>query len=182
MLTFVSWLLKTALAALLLLIATVLIGRERFWLVVVGQPDLGVYDFAQANRSPTPNDALACSGELCVEVRDIALLTARQAPEAVFGLIETSIAATSPRFRRADDRADPFYRRYITFLPRLGFPDTTDIRLEPIKGRQGEYDILAYARAQIGRADFGANHARLLNWLAPWVDGASEKGKAPADQ
>jgi hypothetical protein len=182
MLTFVSWLLKTALAALLLLFATVLIGRERFWLVVVGQPDLGVHDFAQGNRSRTPNDALACSGELCVNARDITLIPARQAPEAVFNLIETSIAATSPRYRRADDGSDPLYRRYITFSPRLGFPDTTDLRLQPIQGNASEYDLLAYARAQIGRADFGANKARLLKWLAPWVDGASEKGKAPADQ
>ena len=138
-------------------------GRENTWEVLAGPPDMGRYDFAAASRHETSNDALACSPGLCDGKADFELPVHAATPGEVMRAVDDAVLSSGALARRVDDRSDPAYARYVTHSPWMRFPDTTDI--EAVELELGRTGLRAYARAQIGRRDFGANATRLMDWL-----------------
>ncbi len=155
--------LKTVLLCVLLLVgaaiaAFVLIGRERSWELIAGAPDSGQYDFGSARRSPTSNDALACSPGLCAEP-DVEVGSFDDAPAIVIERLSQRLLASDPLARRVDDRKNSTTARFVTYSPLMRFPDV--IHLEARAMADGRTGIMAYARAQLGKSDLGKNRARL---------------------
>ena len=159
--------LKTILLGVVALIgiavlAFVLIGRERCWELIAGPADGGQYDFAAGKRSPTANDALACSPGLCNDP-DFTIAPVNEAPAAVIEQLSQRLADTDPQSGRVDDGSDPTRARFVTYSAVMRFPDV--IHLEAVTMADGRTGLMAYSRAQLGKSDFGKNRARLESLL-----------------
>lgn len=145
----------------------VLGGREQSWEVIAGSPDRGDYDFARARRSSSGNDALACSPGLC-ENPDFEIEPVDVEPEVAIATLTEQLLANDPLARRVDDGADQLAVRFITYSPVMRFPDV--IHLRTTRLADGLTGVMAYARAQLGKSDFGKNRARLEDLLATLSD------------
>lgn len=139
----------------------VAIGPDRVWRVF-GDPDLGPVDFAQVQRRPTGNDALACPPGLCSAPADI---TTGLYPVTAADLRRVFAHAMSaqPRVTRvaADDAA--LTDRYIARSRLLGFPDTIVVQF--FARGAGQSTLAVSSRSQLGRSDMGVNRARVTLWL-----------------
>ena len=152
-----------AILLVLMMVGFLVIGRERSWALLAGEPGRKAYDFAKAQRSPTENDALACSIGLCPNP-DFDVPTRDAAPADTILALERKLLDGDPLARRVDDRSDETRARFVTYSPLMRFPDVIHLEAETLPdGRTG---IRAYARAQLGRKDFGKNRARLERLLS----------------
>ena len=156
MLKIVLWGLVVLIAAGAL--AFVLIGRERSWELIAGPPGREPHDFSANQRSPDPNDALACSPGLCQQP-DFEIAPMHDAPPIAIERLSQRLLASDPLARRVDDRKDPAKARFVTYSPMFRFPDV--IHLEASALKDGRTGVMAYARAQLGTNDLGKNRARL---------------------
>lgn len=147
-----------ALIAIVSLLFFVVIGREKSWEMIAGSPDRGPYDFAADERSPTSNDALACTEGLCKNP-DFTIAAFADAPEVALERLAQRLLSTDPLARRVDDRSNPTRARFVTYSPTMRFPDM--IHLEARAMPNGQTGIMAYAKAQLGAKDLGKNLARL---------------------
>ena len=144
-------------------LAFVLIGRESCWEWVAGSPDRGQHDFSAGARSPSPNDALACSPGLC-ETPDFEIAPVDETPQAAIARLSQRLLAGDPLARRVDDGSDPARARFVTHSPLMRFPDV--IHLEARALADGRTGLMAYAAAQLGSSDMGKNRARLETLFA----------------
>lgn len=157
MLKTILWTL-VAVFAIASLLFFVVIGREKSWEMMAGSPDRGPYDFTTADRSPTANDALACTEGLC-ENPDFAIAAFDDAPEIVIERLTQRLLSSDELARRVDDRSNPAKARFVTHSPIMRFPDMIHLEARPMPdGRTG---VMAYAQAQVGTNDLGKNRARL---------------------
>ncbi|MCY6379575.1 DUF1499 domain-containing protein [Hoeflea prorocentri] len=151
------------LAFICIAIFFILYGRERSWLMIAGNPDRGRVDLSTVKRSPTANDALACTADLRDDC-DFTLPAFSEKPEQLAARIADQVAAADPLARRVDDETDPGHLRFVTYSPRMRFPDLVSFQL--VEMPDGQTGVMAYARAQLGQKDFGANRARLEAYLS----------------
>ncbi len=135
----------------------VLYGKVIGWDSAARPADQGIYDFERARRSPSGNDALACTEGRCADP-DLLLPVPPADPAAAYAQLEPRIADDAAMVERVDDGTDPAYRRYLVRTPLFRFPDTVDIRWSPEGWR-------AMSRSLIGRGDLAANVARLRRWF-----------------
>ena len=142
----------------IVVLAFLLIGRERSWELLAGSPDRGQHDFDRGVRSAAPNDALACSPGLC-QSPDFEIAPVDDAPPIAIERLAQRLLRTDPLARRVDDRADPARARFVTHSPVMRFPDV--IHLEARRLPDGRTGLMAYAKAQLGNSDLGKNRARL---------------------
>ncbi len=151
-------------AGALVLTAIVFIGygRERSWERLAGSPDRGRFDLMTVSRSSTPNDAVAASAGLRADA-DIVLPVYDAGASALLQRIAATIESSDPLARRVDDGADSSHLRYVTYSPGMRFPDL--ISIEAVAMEDGRTGLILYARAQLGRSDFGANLRRLRVYL-----------------
>ena len=158
----------TAIGISLMLLATaavlafVLMGPERIWRVF-GEPDLGPVSFEQLERRASPNDALACSEDVCTASVDIKAalypVTARE-----LSIAFAKVIASEPRVTTVDADEPALTDRYIQRTERLGFPDTIVVQFFDRPG--GQSTLAIYSRSQLGESDLGANKARIERWLS----------------
>ncbi|MEX3012010.1 DUF1499 domain-containing protein [Hoeflea sp. TYP-13] len=137
-------------------------GRERSWALIAGSPDRGRLTLATQKRSPTANDAVACTQGLREDC-EIPLPAFDETPANLNERLAGQIEARDPLARRVDDGKAPDHLRYITYSPTMRFPDL--INIEFVEMDDGRTGIIAYARAQLGKLDFGANRARLERYF-----------------
>jgi len=138
-------------------------GREKSWERVAGPPDSRRIDLLSVRRSESTNDAMAGTAGLRSDI-DIVLPAFGQSPAVLLQQIARQVKAVDPLAERIDDGDDPFYLHYVTYSPHMRFPDLVSFQAMSLKdGRTG---LIAYARAQLGRFDFGANRKRLERYLA----------------
>jgi len=137
-------------------------GREKSWTLLVGSPDRGQLQIQSFKRSRTDNDALACTSGIRTDC-DITLPTFEDRPEILIERLAQRIESVDPLARRVDDATNPLQLRYVTYSPTMRFPDM--INIEAIRHNDGRTGLLAYARAQLGKRDMGANKARLKLYL-----------------
>jgi hypothetical protein len=147
-----------ALMAIVSLLFFVVIGREKSWEMIAGSPDSGPYDFSVAERSPSGNDALACTEGLC-ENPDFMIPAFDDAPEIAIERLAQRLLSSDGLARRVDDRSNPSRARFVTYSPTMRFPDMIHLEARPLPN--GQTGIMAYAKAQLGAEDFGKNLARL---------------------
>ena len=141
--------------------ALLLYGPERAW-ERVGPADLGPVNFAELDRSLSPNDALAASdGALPSGVTpDLRLPVFQAPPSRVIAAVEDRVRTLGTDVELVAKEGHTL--RYVTRSRFMRFPDTTVIEAVPVDGGTA---VRAYARATLGRSDFGANLARLERWL-----------------
>lgn len=137
-------------------------GREKSWSLLVGSPDRGQLEIQSFKRSQTDNDALACTSGIRTDC-DITLPAFEDRPEILIERLAQRIERVDPLARRVDDATSPRQLRYVTYSPIMRFPDL--INIEAILRDDGRSGLLAYARAQLGKRDMGANKARLTLYL-----------------
>jgi hypothetical protein len=149
-----------------LLIAAALVfvgyGREKFWERVAGSPDRGRVHLMSVRRSSTANDAVASTAGLRADA-DIVLPSYDESPATLMRRIAQNIETIDPLARRVDDGTDAAHLRYVTYSPGMRFPDLVSV--EAFTMEDGRTGLIAYARAQLGRVDFGANQERLQLYL-----------------
>jgi hypothetical protein len=144
----------------LVAIAFLSLGPARSWKMAAGNPDLGQFDIENPVRAKRPNDALLCTPGLCGNVRiDGELPEYDLQPPALMQQIDKAFATLGERLERVDDGSEPDLRRYVTWTPGLGFPDTNSF--EAVSLANGKTGLVAHARAQIGYSDRGNNRRRL---------------------
>ncbi|MBO0664480.1 DUF1499 domain-containing protein [Jiella sp. MQZ9-1] len=134
------------------------IGPARVWRWAAGPADQGPIDFASLQRRSAPNDALACSPNLCSQPVDIVLPLFAVSPATLMVRLDALIV-TMGSAKRVDRRFDAAYRRYVFRSAIFRFPDTLDARAMPT--HDGRTALELYSRSLIGRGDFGVNRARL---------------------
>lgn len=139
-----------------------IIGRERSWELIAGSPDRGRLEFSTLERSPTANDALACTPGLRDDC-DFDIPAFEGTPADLAARIVGHVPTADPLARRVDDGSAPEHLRYVTFSPNMRFPDLVNIEIVPME--DGQVGVLAYARAQLGEADFDANKTRLKRYF-----------------
>lgn len=143
----------------------VLYGRERTWTTIAGPADLGPIDLTEVQRTQKPHDALLCTQGLCNGVDVDATLPAyNQSPEELIASLDGAAKQTTDRLTRVDDGSDPHSARYVTRSNLMRYPDTVWLQATTLE--DGSTGLMAYARAQIGHSDLGANKARLESWIA----------------
>ncbi|MCP4319242.1 MAG: DUF1499 domain-containing protein [Hyphomicrobiales bacterium] len=140
----------------------VAVGSERSWALIAGSPDRGRLEFASLERSPTANDALACTQGLRDDC-DITIPAFDIAPPELAERIARHIEIADPLARRVDDQSAPDHLRYVTYSPTMRFPDLVNIEI--VQMQDGRTGVLAYARAQLGEIDFDANSERLKRYF-----------------
>lgn len=143
------------------ILAFLLYGRENTWALLAGPADPGRYDFRSGRRSSSDNDALACTTGFCQEP-DFVVPPRPKTPEQTIDDLAHRLQRIDPLARRVDDGTTPGYARFVTYSPVMRFPDAIDIEAMPTGDGTA---IRAYARARLGRSDFGANLARLKTLL-----------------
>lgn len=136
-----------------------LLGPERVWRLA-GDPDQGPVDWDDIERSPNPNDALACSIAACATPAEVTLPLYDATPEALLKEADEIIrgGALSGTIHRVDDGQNPLAKRYVIRTPTMGYPDTLNLGVRAIEGKAG---LLLYSRSLLGRSDLGANARRL---------------------
>lgn len=152
--------LLVALAGLLLFIAW---DRDGFWGRIAGPAPARNYDFAAAPRSSTGNDALACTPGICGGTPDMELPVFDGTPESLIARLDARFRQSAEFTARLDDRADPASARYLFHSPLIRFPDIIHVQATTLPG--GSTGLAAYARARLGKLDFGANRKRLARLL-----------------
>lgn len=143
----------------------VLFGRERTWTAFAGPADLGARDLARIERTQNPHDALICSQGLCDAVTvDKTLAVYDASPAELIAALDAAGARVIEHLQRVDDRTDATRARYVARSNWMRFPDT--VWLQAVTMEDGRTGLIAYARAQLGYSDLGANKARLESWIA----------------
>lgn len=138
-------------------------GRENTWAAISGPADQGTMDLLNVQRTEKPHDALLCSPSLCDSVvADETLPTYDMSPAELIAALDSAARVVSPRLMRVDNGGDPATARYVTTSNLMRFPDTNWV--QAIALDDGRTGLIAYARAQIGHSDMGANKARLVAW------------------
>ena len=137
-------------------------GLERTWQGVFGQPDLGSVDLATLKRRTTPNDALICPRDVCLQAQADAEPPIFPVPGARLRSIISEVALAEPGTSLLDRGTQQ--DRYLVRTRFMRFPDTVVVE---VFDRGDDASTLAlYSRSQIGRSDFGVNRRRIERWVA----------------
>jgi uncharacterized protein (DUF1499 family) len=128
----------------------------------LGTADLGEVDFTTLTRRDTPNDALACSPQLCATPADIAAPVFALPQEEVLRAVQEAVAG-EPRLEQVAADAASGTLRYVQRSRLMGFPDTINVKVMPAP--DGGSVVLLYSRSKLGRSDMGVNRARVERWI-----------------
>lgn len=153
-----------AIATLCLVIAITLYGPHKFLEQLWGNPDMGYIEIKTLSPAIKPNTALACPADYCkgrsidISTGTYAITTEKLREEII------DFFSKDKNADFVDDLEDRLSLRFVTHSPTMRFPDTIQVQLITIDKNTSTLAI--FARAKIGREDFGANKARIKNILA----------------
>jgi uncharacterized protein (DUF1499 family) len=140
-----------------------LIGPDRVWTMLAGNPDMGRQTLETLARTGKPNDALIGPASALAIAPDseppVYAMPASQLYNQLVGAIGALGTVTW-----VDQDAQALYARGITFSPTMRFPDTTEIWVIALTPTTST--LVLHARAQLGQSDMGKNRERLIMWLA----------------
>jgi len=113
-------------------------------------------DFATLERAGTPNNALACSPDICVEAD-----ASRQMIELAVdpALVSEALSRIEPS---AEFRAEPsgdIRARYVAVTSLLRFKDDVDVLIRSSGPQQSS--VAVYSRSRVGISDLGTNASRI---------------------
>jgi uncharacterized protein (DUF1499 family) len=140
-----------------------IVGLERFWDKVGGDPDMGSVDFAKVQRTDTPNQYLICPQNLCLDTRD-AVSPIFNMPVDMLQDTLRDIIISDRNIKLEADLSSNRSERYLARSPFLRFPDTINVQYFALTDTTSTLAI--FARAKLGLSDLGANKQRIITWLA----------------
>lgn len=138
-------------------------GVTTWWERLAGPADLGPVDFASIQRSRTGNDALICPSQICGSVRTDGTAPVFKVAMAQLRDAVRDIEASDPDVVALARDEAKVQDRYLARTKLMRFPDTLSVRFFDLG--ENRSTLALYSRSQIGARDFGANKARLDNWL-----------------
>jgi uncharacterized protein (DUF1499 family) len=149
-------------AAVLVVLVTLILGREQVLAMVFGPVDLTRVDFKTLRLTERPHQYLVCPPDFCAARPD--------AQSPVYKVSATilkdrwlSMLAAQPRIQRIGVSADGLQIDVIQRSRIVRFPDTISVRFIPLGETASTLAI--YSRSQYGYADFGVNRKRVEAWL-----------------
>ena len=145
------------------LIIYFIVGLERFWDKVGGDPDMGAVDFANVQRTQTPNQYLACPENLCAESRDIIAPIFNMPVDVLQNKVRARLISDD-NIKLVADLTSDRSERYLARAPFLRFPDTINVQYFELTNNTST--IAIFARAKLGQSDLGANKKRIVTLLA----------------
>jgi uncharacterized protein (DUF1499 family) len=137
------------------------VGPDRVW-SLFGPADLGPVAFETLQRRTTPNDALACPGDVCQAKSDLASPVFAVSAHDLRSAFRQAISR-EPRLSLVQSDDAGLTERYVQRSRLMGYPDTIVVRFFDRPG--GHSTIALYSRSQLGKGDLGVNLARLQRWL-----------------
>lgn len=146
-------------ALILTTAVTFLASPAKFWMRMVGNPDLGPVDFTTLAKSPDPNQYLLCPINICkLETPDDEPKTYPFNAQILKQKFLDVISDKNTEMIKQDEHTV----RFIARSSILQFPDTVSVEFFDIeKGST----MAIYSRSQIGYSDFGTNESRVRRWL-----------------
>ena len=133
--------------------------RDAFWHRVAGSPDQGQTDFANLQKAPKPNEALACPAP---DLADICPLREPDITTRAYDLTSSELAArlvdildTNPQLVRVDDGTSPHTLRFVRRTVWMRFPDTFSVEIIPLANNKATLAI--HGKALVGHSDMGNN-------------------------
>ncbi|MBV6658220.1 MAG: DUF1499 domain-containing protein [Devosiaceae bacterium] len=166
-----AWLMGAILVAI---IAFFLVGPERIWRTVAGDPDMGRLETSNIVRTGKPNDALLVP-PFAADLPDTQTIGAYAVPpDELFSTLIGRIEATGA-VRWVERDTEGLYARALTFSPVMKFPDTNHIWV--VATEDGGSALFLYAAAQLGQSDLGMNRKRLESWVALLADQPTSTGQ-----
>ena len=133
--------------------------RDAFWHRVAGSPDQGQTDFANLQKAPKPNEALACPAP---DLADICPLREPDITTRAYDLTSSELAAklvsilsTNPQVIRVDDGASPLKLRFVRHTAWMRFPDTFSVEIIMLADNRATLAI--HGKALVGYSDMGNN-------------------------
>lgn len=145
-------------AGLFVLIALlyIVVGFERVWSAMAGEPSSEIIQIATIKKTTKPNQYLVCLNDFCDEASD------RVSP--VFDVsvdrlkaIMADIERNDANFSKVNSGDGDRRQKYIMRSPFWRFPNLISIEYIPLENNQST--IAIYAQAQLGQSDLGANQA-----------------------
>ena len=138
-------------------------GREKTWVLIFGQADLGPIEFETFTPSKKPNNALFCPPKYCQNAP-------RNSPSPVFNFsvdqLKTQLFDIIDKqplmLQVANDDENQQYR-FVQYTPLMRYPDT--IRIKLIALDEGKSTLAIYSESQIGRGDMNVNYKRINGWM-----------------
>lgn len=143
--------------------ALFVIGPQRVWETVAGDPDSGPLVIETIERTGRPNDALLGPADLLPVQPDAETpVYAIPAPALFARLIDAIQEEGAVTWVERDPVG--LYARALTFSPRLRFADVNHVWVVPMEGQTST--VVFYAAAHMGYSDMGKNRERLDEWLS----------------
>jgi uncharacterized protein (DUF1499 family) len=154
--------------AALVVVAVLLVGRERTLAALLGAPERPRIDFATLTPPDRPNWFLLCPADQCPAApRD----DERVAAEPTFAVSADVLAATvreafarQPRTRLHAAFDDALQYDFVQTSAVFGFPDTVTVRVVPLADDSAGLAI--YSRSHYGYSDLGVSRRRVQDWVA----------------
>lgn len=113
-------------------------------------------DFATLQRGGRPNQALACSSEICP------MAAATRAPmvlDAPPRRIAEALARIEPAAEFRTEQNGDVRARYVAVTRLMRFRDDVDLLIRPLS--EGQSVVAVFSRSRVGYSDLGANSARV---------------------
>jgi uncharacterized protein (DUF1499 family) len=147
---------------ILVVLVTLLIGREQMLAMVFGPVELTVIDFSTLRRSDRPNQYLVCLPDFCAAKPD-RLSPVYDMPATTLKDRWLAMIARQPRIEQIAVSNDGLQYDVIQRSRFMRFPDTITVRFFPLGATRSTLTI--YSRSHYGYADFGVNRRRVEAWL-----------------
>ncbi len=113
-------------------------------------------DFATLQRGARPNQALACSPEICP------MAVATRAPislDASPRNIADALARIEPAAEFRTEQNGDIRARHVAVTRLMRFRDDVDLLIRPLS--EGQSVVAVFSRSRVGYSDLGANSARI---------------------
>jgi len=151
------------LVAILTVVFSVAVGRERVLTALLGPIAINTIDFKQLVPGPKPNQFLVCPAGYC--------LAKPQLVSPVFAISGAILQQRWMRLMQAQPGMQPgavdeqsMQYDYVQRSALMRFPDSITVRFIPLGTDSSTLAI--YSRSNYGYSDFGVNEARIRTWLA----------------
>ncbi|PZO50710.1 MAG: hypothetical protein DCF16_12630 [Alphaproteobacteria bacterium] len=113
-------------------------------------------DFATLQRASIPNDALACSPDVCLQAEPSRHAIVLPANSTTVG---EALRRVEPSAEIWTEPSGEVRAHYVAVTPLLRFKDDVDILIRPSGAQQSIVAI--YSRSRVGYSDLGTNARRI---------------------
>lgn len=135
-------------------IAHSVIGFERIWAFLAGEPSTEVIEISTVKKTSKPNQYLVCPDKYCAKIADNKP-PIFNAPVELLQAAFHKIAEKNKDFSKVNSDDARSAEKYISRSSFLRFPNL--ISVQYLSLADGKSTLAIYAQAQLGESDLGAN-------------------------